>query len=965
MGSRGGASGGLGATGQTSTFAMDGKVARLYDLEETLGKGHYAVVKLARHVFTGERVAVKVIDKTRLDDASKAQLYQEIRCMKMVQHPIVVRLYEVIDTQTKLYLVLEYGDGGDLYDYIMRHEHGVDEATARRHFRQIIRAISYCHQLHVVHRDLKPENVVFFKRLGLVKLTDFGFSNKFSPGQKLATSCGSLAYSAPEILLGDQYDAPAVDIWSLGVILYMLVCGRPPFQEATDNETLIMIMDCKYTVPAHVSKECKKLIGRMLQREPGNRASLESIANDQWLMCGPGEGDCAKYEDYLPLVSRHHLSEEEHGAIVNEMVTGGVADEEQIHCCLEKDEYNHVTATYFLLAEKRLRGRRLQQTAKCHSAPEEATHLAPPHPSHPHARDEDQDVVCSLVKTKSAENILSDEESQRPRKRDPSSLDDFHALQSALKEESLSSTSSSGSNSLSSSPTKKPGTSSSGVRKLHPVKSSPQLVLNEICEEDESDASGVEHGSLRLLPATIVSPSSSCAVGKGILSSGSQTGMNSKNIAVASSSSSCGLQTRCRIAKRHFVRKLPSCSSSDASDEEEAKKNQKQQQMLLWKRRDSSHDDSSAEEQQQMPVRPPADVVTTTTTSKKIVSADGLQRRHSSNEIWRSRPAGRRISLMRQSQSLSRIGELQVLILDPRAKRATSADGMRLLRATTPPTSSSSSPVENRDDGAGGTTTISVKKRGKIKSFMDKRRVGAATSGTAAAAVARHQHGKCPGPSGGGGTTSTGAGKACNMSRVLVNIAGMFKNTFQSGFLSILYSIGSKPLQIWDKKVRNGHIKRITDNDIQSLVLEIIGTNVSTTFITCPADPRKTLGIKLPFLVMIVKNLKKYFTFEVQILDDKNVRRRFRASNYQSTTRVKPFICTIPMRMDEGWNQIQFNLADFTKRAYGTNYVETLRVQIHANCRIRRVYFSDRLYSEDELPAEFKLYLPVSNRMKN
>lgn len=97
----------------------------------------------------------------------------------------------------------------------------------------------------------------------------------------------------------------------------------------------------------------------------------------------------------------------------------------------------------------------------------------------------------------------------------------------------------------------------------------------------------------------------------------------------------------------------------------------------------------------------------------------------------------------------------------------------------------------------------------------------------------------------------------------------------------------------------------------------------------------------------------------LQVLDDKNVRRRFRASNYQSTTRVKPFICTMPMRLDEGWNQIQFNLSDFTRRAYGTNYVETLRVQIHANCRIRRVYFSDRLYSEDELPPEFKLFLPI------
>ena len=104
--------------------------------------------------------------------------------------------------------------------------------------------------------------------------------------------------------------------------------------------------------------------------------------------------------------------------------------------------------------------------------------------------------------------------------------------------------------------------------------------------------------------------------------------------------------------------------------------------------------------------------------------------------------------------------------------------------------------------------------------------------------------------------------------------------------------------------MRNGHVKRLTDQDIQSSVLEIMGTNVTTTFLTAPLDTKKTLGIKLPFLVMIIKNLKKYFTFEVQVLDDKGINRRFRASNYQSTTRVKPFICTMPMRLDEGWNQI-------------------------------------------------------------
>lgn len=190
----------------------------------------------------------------------------------------------------------------------------------------------------------------------------------------------------------------------------------------------------------------------------------------------------------------------------------------------------------------------------------------------------------------------------------------------------------------------------------------------------------------------------------------------------------------------------------------------------------------------------------------------------------------------------------------------------------------------------------------------------------------------------------------------------MFHNSYQAGFLSILYSIGSKPLQIWDSKVRNGHVKRITDEDIQSSVLEIVGSNVSTCYITCPANPKQTLGIKLPFLVMIIKNMKKYFSFEVTVLDDKNMRRRFRASNYQSTTKVKPFICTMPMRLDEGWNQIQFNLSDFTRRAYGTNYVETLRVQVHANCRIRRLYFSDRLYAEEELPPEFKLFLPIAQQ---
>ncbi|KAG2218469.1 hypothetical protein INT45_003013 [Circinella minor] len=164
-----------------------------------------------------------------------------------------------------------------------------------------------------------------------------------------------------------------------------------------------------------------------------------------------------------------------------------------------------------------------------------------------------------------------------------------------------------------------------------------------------------------------------------------------------------------------------------------------------------------------------------------------------------------------------------------------------------------------------------------------------------------------------------------------------------------------------DKKLKEkqSYVQMVDDELISSKVIELLSPNLSETYITCPALLDRTLGIKLPFIVLIAKNLGKYFSFEIQVLDDKGETRRFRASNYQVATRVKPYITTMPMRLDPGWNQIVFNLADYVKRAYGTNYVETTRVTVHANCRLRRIYFTDRLYAEEELPAEFKLFLPV------
>ncbi|XP_075150083.1 uncharacterized protein LOC142224181 [Haematobia irritans] len=183
----------------------------------------------------------------------------------------------------------------------------------------------------------------------------------------------------------------------------------------------------------------------------------------------------------------------------------------------------------------------------------------------------------------------------------------------------------------------------------------------------------------------------------------------------------------------------------------------------------------------------------------------------------------------------------------------------------------------------------------------------------------------------------------------------MYRTVYQKGCFSVLYSIGRCPLSNWSIHTQNGYVKRVLDDDIKSMALEIMGPNVSTMYISTPREPKKELGIKLPFLVLLIKNMHKCFTFEVKIKDDQRFLRRFRVSNFQSKTSVKPFCTCMPMGMSPGWNQIHFNLADFTRRAYGTNYMETVSLQIHANVRIRRIYFTDRLYQESEMPNEYRL----------
>lgn len=189
----------------------------------------------------------------------------------------------------------------------------------------------------------------------------------------------------------------------------------------------------------------------------------------------------------------------------------------------------------------------------------------------------------------------------------------------------------------------------------------------------------------------------------------------------------------------------------------------------------------------------------------------------------------------------------------------------------------------------------------------------------------------------------------------------LFRNACQRGLLTIFSSAGANPLTLWEVHMQNGYYKQHMDPQLKSMVFDICGTNVSTAYMVCPKK-NNVLGIVMPYLVMIVKNLHKYWSFEITILDGENVRRRFRASNFQSTTQINLMNTAMPICLADGWNQIQFNLADFTHRAYAKRFAEVLTVKINANICIRRIYFAERLMPDDELPREYKLYFPLSRK---
>uniref|UniRef100_A0A3P8NJU3 non-specific serine/threonine protein kinase n=1 Tax=Astatotilapia calliptera TaxID=8154 RepID=A0A3P8NJU3_ASTCA len=297
-----------------------------YRLLKTIGKGNFAKVKLARHILTGREVAIKIIDKTQLNPTSLQK---------------VMQLFEVIETDKTLYLVMEYASGGEVFDYLVSHGR-MKEVEARAKFRQIVSAVHYCHTKNIVHRDLKAENLLLDADAN-IKIADFGFSNEFTLGNKLDTFCGSPPYAAPELFQGKKYDGPEVDVWSLGVILYTLVSGSLPFDGQNLKELRERVLRGKYRVPFYMSTDCEGILRRFLVLNPAKRCTLEQVMKDKWINAGY-EGDELKphiepVEDYSD------------PARIEVMVGMGFTPEE-IKDSLLNQKYNEVTATYLLLGRK-------------------------------------------------------------------------------------------------------------------------------------------------------------------------------------------------------------------------------------------------------------------------------------------------------------------------------------------------------------------------------------------------------------------------------------------------------------------------------------------------------------------------------------------------------------------------------------------------------------------------------------
>ncbi|XP_007253283.3 serine/threonine-protein kinase SIK1 isoform X1 [Astyanax mexicanus] len=343
------------------TSAAQGRPLQVgfYEILRTLGKGNFAVVKLARHKVTKTQVAIKIIDKTRLNSSNLEKIYREVQIMKLLNHPHIIKLYQVMETKDMLYIVTEYAKNGEMFDFLTSNGR-MSEAEARKKFWQILTAVDYCHRHHIVHRDLKTENLLLDANMN-IKLADFGFGNFYKTGEPLSTWCGSPPYAAPEVFEGKEYEGPQLDIWSLGVVLYVLVCGSLPFDGESLPALRQRVTEGRFRIPFFMSEDCENLIRKMLVVDPAKRITVAQIKQHRWMLADP----TAPHQTLTHSLSDYNSNLGDYSEpVLGIMQTLGI-DRQRTVESLQSSSYNHFSAIYYLLLERVKEHRSQQLNRQC------------------------------------------------------------------------------------------------------------------------------------------------------------------------------------------------------------------------------------------------------------------------------------------------------------------------------------------------------------------------------------------------------------------------------------------------------------------------------------------------------------------------------------------------------------------------------------------------------------------------
>jgi len=340
-------------TPQQIPVTNDSKIQKIgnFKLGKTIGVGSFGKVKIAEHLVTGHKVAVKILNRKKIKSLRMdLKIRREITNMKLFRHPHIIRLYEVIETPTDIFMIMEYVPGGELFDYIVANGK-LSEEDARRFFQQIISGVEYCHSHMVVHRDLKPENLLINKKTNCVKIADFGLSTMMHDGDFLKTSCGSPNYAAPEVISGKLYAGPEVDVWSCGVILYTLLCARLPFDDEYIPSLFKKIRAGLFDIPNHISSTCKDLINAMLVVDPLKRITIAEIRQHPWFQVNLPR--YLLYPSHISTRTVENIDEE----ILHEIVQKFASDKDTVLGALQNGlktgEVNEFIVAYHLIYDNK------------------------------------------------------------------------------------------------------------------------------------------------------------------------------------------------------------------------------------------------------------------------------------------------------------------------------------------------------------------------------------------------------------------------------------------------------------------------------------------------------------------------------------------------------------------------------------------------------------------------------------